>query len=61
MQFRLIRDEAEKSCLQRSKDLKENLSSDSGSDDNPSDGALNEKVITLVLPVNANGKGIFMI
>ena len=55
--FKALKDEAGQH-FSNPKDIKEDEDSASGSDDNPSDGNLNEKMIKVVLPVNKKGKGI---
>jgi hypothetical protein len=41
--------------------LVEESEGDSGSDKNPSDGNLDDKLVRMVLPVNNRGKGINII
>ena len=50
----------EAKCKLQNDKLAEESESDSGSDRNPSDGNLDEKLVRMVLPVNSKGKGMLI-
>ncbi len=56
--FKNLKEEAEKELIAKTDTFKEEEESSSGSDDSPSDGNLNEKLIKFVIPVSKNGKGM---
>lgn len=53
--FKNIKEDAEKELISKADTFNED-ESNSGSDDSPSDGNLNEKLIKFVIPVSKNGK-----
>ena len=60
--YKSLKEDAEKELNAKSEQFKEQEEkSSSGSDDCPSDGNLNEKLIKFVIPVSKNGKGKFVI